>query len=143
MGTCLHSSFGNADFSPIQQARRSSSAYVGLNLITEVFFLNQGIKITSCSNKWPSHSFCLNYGQRWWHSGFMLCISLHNNPYSLDNSCIVANEHLLKNASEVQTTVTRIKFAPPAAWFFHDGTQPDLSVWTMTPTLSLVTVAQL
>lgn len=73
----------------------------------------------------------------------MLCISLHNNPCSLDYSGISENDPLLKSASEVQTTVTRIKFAPQAAWFLHYATQPDLSLWTMTPTLLLVTVAQL
>lgn len=31
---------------------------------------------------WLSHSFCLNYCQQWWHSDFMLYISLHNNVLS-------------------------------------------------------------
>lgn len=63
---------------------------------------------------------------------------------SLDNSYILANDHLMKNALEVQTSVTSIKFFPPSAcFFFHYATEPDLPVWTVTPTLFLVTVAQL
>lgn len=64
---------------------------------------------------WLSHSFCLNYGQQWWHSDFMLYISLHNNVLS-GLFCILANDHILKNASEVWTAGTMIYYKHMTQW---------------------------